>query len=251
MGFYVPPRSAGPKTHLPVGILLDTSVSIRSIQDVVNRCVCDLKQQMQKELMLRGIVELCVVHYSSGYKRVLDFTPLEQVQEEELCIRECSGITDTGKALRYILRHIRDQIADWKQKGEKVYPAVVFLLSDGMQDPGFDADADTVQIFERNYQAASEQVRMMEAGKKLILVTGWIIPERLRTGDRDEYERAKARVHSLTSFPDRVIEITDARDLTADIQQFFDLVHQVTNAIFEGTPVDVSINQVLGMGLSN
>ena len=99
MAFAVPPRMNGPKTHLPVAIVIDTSASTKDIRELMNQCARKLVNSLKRELAFQKVVELLVVLYNSDYTNIVDFKPLESVRESDLDITESKGFTEKGRAL--------------------------------------------------------------------------------------------------------------------------------------------------------
>lgn len=231
MAFIVPPRKNGPKAHLPVAIALDRSYSTETIRPLLNHCAEKLISSLKEDMFLRNIVELLVVQFSSDYETVVDFAPLETVRGNELDILKSGGSTATGDALLYILQRLDEKKIEWRLSGEKYYQPLLFLLTDGYPDAGLGAPDTVVEHVRQTYEAAAEQIREREANQKIVFIAAGI-------QQKNGYHANIEKLQELTSYPDRVLCVTDDVGGIHGIERFYDLIYQSTNAMYEGTPIE-------------
>ena len=236
MKFKVPPREKGPKTHLPVALVIDTSASTEDIRELLNQCSCQLIRSLKRELTFQRIVELLVIFFNSDYQDVLYFKPLEMVDEHELDIVESKGFTATGRALIHALDCIDRKKMEWKQKGEKYYQPLLFLLTDGYPDAGVGAPSKVVEKIEEWYALAAQQIKGKEEKDKIVFIAAGI---QQKNGCNANMEKLK----ELSSHPERILRVTDQAGSMNSIEKFYQLIYESTNATFANTPVDDVIGQ--------
>lgn len=237
MAFVVPPRMKGPKTHLPVAIVIDTSASTKDIRELMNQCARKLVNSLKHELAFQKVVELLVVFYNSDYTNVVDFIPLESVREKDLDIAESKGFTETGRALLYSLQRLDEKKMEWKQKGEKYYQPLLFLLTDGYPDAGIGAPKSVVERVEETYALAARQIIEKEKNEKIIFIAAGIQQE---NGDSANMEKLK----ELSGHPERILCVKEVVGSVNSIEKFYNLIYESTNAMFTNTPVEEVIEQV-------
>lgn len=239
MAFVVPPRSWGPKTHLPVAFIIDTSASTNDIRDLLNTCARELLCSMKAQAVFKNIVELLVIFYNSDYQNIVDFKPLGFVGEHDLDIHESRGFTETGRALLYALDCLDNKKAEWRAKGEKYYQPLLFLLTDGYPDAGIDAPMKVVQHVEYTYAQAASKIKEREKTDKIVFVAAGI---QQKNGCSANIEKLK----QLTSHPERIFCVSDVTGSVHRIEGFYHLIYESTNAVFNNTPVGEVINQFRG-----
>ncbi len=241
MAFAVPPRMNGPKTHLPVAIVIDTSASTKDIRELMNQCARKLVNSLKRELAFQKVVELLVVLYNSDYTNIVDFKPLESVRESDLDIPESKGFTETGRALLYSLQRLDEKKMEWKQKREKYYQPLLFLLTDGYPDAGRGAPKSVEERVEETYALAAKQIKEKEKKEKIIFVAAGIQQE---NGDRANMEKLR----ELSSHSERILCVKDVVGSVNSIEKFYNLIYESTNALFSNTPVEEVIEQVWNLG---
>lgn len=231
MGFCVSPREHRLKSHLPVAIVIDRSGSTGDIRGILNKYSGELIQSLKGSLFLKNIVELLVIQYSSDYKTVVDFKPLEQVGDHDLDIPSSHGFTATGRALLHALQRLDEKKTEWKLEGEKYYQPLLFLLTDGYPDAGRNAPPEVAAAVQQTYAEAAQQIRRRELDQKLTFIGVGI-------EQKNGIKADLGRLRELSNYPDRVLCVKDLENGTSGVEQFFDLVYQSTNAVFEDTPID-------------
>ena len=238
MAFQINPRASGPKTHLPVCIVIDRSESTSDIRDLLNQGAQSLIRSMKRELTLRGIVELLVIQFSKETEVTVSFKPLEQVREHDLDIGKSEGFTATGQALLTALDLLDQKKMEWKQsKAEKYFQPLLFLLTDGYPDAGIGAPPEVEREIAETYAQAAQEIRERERAKKLVFVAAGIQQQNGARANLEELRR-------LTCFPDHVLRASDFSDGSQNISQFYQLIHESTKAMYTGTPIDDVINQL-------
>lgn len=236
MKFKVPSREKGPKTHLPVALVIDTSASTDDIRELLNRCSFQLIQSLKRELVFKRIVELLVIFFNSDYQDVLYFKPLEMVDEHELDIVESRGFTATGRAILHALECLDKKEMEWKQKGEKYYQPLFFLLTDGYPDAGVGAPPTVVEKIEETYALAAQQIKEKEEKDKIIFIAAGI-------QQKNGCNANMGKLKELSSHPERILRVTDQLDSLNSIEKFYQLIYKSTNAAIANTPVDEVIGQ--------
>lgn len=231
MSIKVSPRSAGPKVHLPVAIVIDRSESTGDIQSLLNQCAQKLIRNMKGHLLLNNVVDLLVVFYNHEYETAVDFLPLSQVGEHDLDIHDCWGTTATGTALLYALQRLDEKKAEWHMDGEEYRQPMLFLLTDGYPSPGYTARKEYHQLFEDQYARAADQIRSRELENKLVFMAAGI---QQSNGECADMEKLK----QLTNYPDHILRVSDVVGEFDHVERFYDLIYLSTNAMFENTPID-------------
>lgn len=241
MAFYIPPREAGPKTHLPVCIVIDKSESTEDIRDLLNQGAQSLIRSMKEELTFRGIVELLVVQFSSETEITVDFKPLEQIGEHDLDIGRSEGFTATGRALLTALDRLDQRKMEWKRQGEEYFQPLLFLLTDGYPDAGIGAPDEVVQDIKETYEIAAREIRDREDGKKLVFIAAGL-------QQQNGYQANMEELRRLSAFPDRVLQISDFEGNSQKIKEFYQLIHRATDALLTDTPIQDVLSQFWDTG---
>lgn len=231
MGFVVPPREQGAKMHLPVAIVIDRSESTEDIRQLLNQCARKLLRSLKEDPFLGNLVELLVVHYSHDYDPVVDFRVLRHIGQHDLDIHRSEGPTNTGGALLYALQRLGEKKMEWKLAGEKYFQPLLFLLTDGYPDAGLGAPADFEKRVSESYEMAAEQIRELEQQSKLVFVAAGIQQE-------NGYSANMNKLRQLSLYPERIMHITDAAEGVGNLEQFYNLILDATNAVSQGTPID-------------
>lgn len=236
MNFVVPSRGDGPRSHLPIGIVIDKSTSTQDIKELLNKCIVNLVNNMKKEITFRNTVDLLVIHYSSEHEVIADFEMLDRVNPDALVIKQSKGFTHTGGALLYALQRLDEKKIEWKNLAEKYYQPLMFLLTDGYPDAGIDAPANVKKFVADAYTIAANEIKSREKEEKLVFIAAGI---EQRNGECADMKK----LSELSIHPDRIIHVKEASHLN-EIEQFFNLIYESTNATFSNTPVDDVINQI-------
>nr|WP_288732084.1 VWA domain-containing protein [uncultured Anaerobutyricum sp.] len=236
MNFVIPSRGDGPRSHLPIAIVIDKSESTKDIRELLNRCIINLVNDMKSETTFKNTVDLFVVHYSSECETVLDFEMLENVNPIELIITKSKGFTYTGGALLYALQRLDEKKIEWKFRAEKYYQPMMFLLTDGYPDAGIDAPPNVAKHVEDTYVAAASEIKKREEEEKLVFIAAGIEQQNGVKADMK-------RLSELSIHPERILHVKEANHLN-EIERFFELIYESTNATFSNTPVDEVIDQI-------
>lgn len=238
MRYVVAPRGQGPRAHLPVAIVIDCSESTEDIRRLLNKSAQKLLQNLKDDPFLRDIVELLVIHYSRNYEVVVDFQPLEQIESRNLDILRSEGPTNTGSALLYALQRLNERKVQWKLAGEKYSQPLLFLLTDGYPDAGIGAPPVFEKQVMESYKAAGEQIRTMEQDGKLVFIAAGI-------QQKNGYRANMDKLRELSGCPDRILRIVDSQTDICNLEQFYNLIFQSTNAMFQDTPIDEVIDDFI------
>lgn len=237
MAFVVPKRKNGPKAHLPVAILIDKSGSAEDIRTLLNKCTEKLIRTMQQEVAFHGIVELYVAFYSSNYVVACDFEPLEKITPEQISISKCEGYTETGRALLEVLQRLDEKKIQWKRNAERYFQPLLFLLTDGYPDAGKGAPLEVKKRIDRDYHMAAQQIKLRESAEKIVFIAAGVEQANGICADM-------TKLRELTIHPERIIQVNNTKSL-GEVERFFNLIYESTNATFNNTPLDVIISEVL------
>lgn len=230
MAFYVADENEVIQSHLPVAIVIDRSKSTRTIRKLINECSQQLIQSMKGSLILRDIVELLVIHYSSDCEIKVNFVPLAQVGVHDLDIQNCDGFTATGMALKQALARMDQKKVEWKVKSEPYYQPLLFLLTDGVPEAGRGAPPEAVQAVERTYAEAAREIRMREAEEKLVFIAAGIQQDNGERADMD-------RLRELSNHPERILSVSETNNEMINMDRFYNLIYKATNAVQQKTPI--------------
>lgn len=236
MKFNVPSRGNGPRSHLPVAIVIDKSTSTQDIRELLNSCIIKLLNNMKNEATLRNTVDLLVIHYSSDIEVILDFERMEKADPEKLMIRESKGFTHTGGALLNALHRLDEKKAEWKYRVEKYYQPMMFLLTDGYPDAGIGAPEEVVRVVKESYNVAAAEIKKREKEEKLVFIAAGI--EQVNGEKADMKTLSELSIH-----PERILRVREDARIN-EIDRFFQLIYESTNATFSNTPVDDVINEI-------
>lgn len=208
-----------PLERTPLVLIIDISWSMEAIRTILNEAITELLKQMKENKLLRGSIDLLVIHFNGESKVVVDFTPLEDVKVSDITIKECSGCTDTGTAISTALDmayEYRDKLYDETDGYITPNQPLVFLLTDGIPDAGKKRKTDTdkeyqeaVDAVNQAYKQATEYIKEKEKNKKIVFIAAGIN----HNGGVDHNSGreipgsnvSRDRLKELTNFPDRVI----------------------------------------------
>lgn len=236
MNFIVPSRDSGARSHLPIAIVIDKSTSTNDIKDLLNNCIVNLVNNMKKETIFCNTIDLLVIHYSSEHEVIADFETLDKVDPDSLVIKKSHGFTHTGGALLYALQRLDEKKLEWRNLAEKYYQPLIFLLTDGYPDAGIGASPNVEKIVADSYAMAANEIKNREKEGKLVFIAAGIEQQNGECADME-------KLSELSIYPDRIIQVKKA-DNFKEIEQFFSLIYESTNATFSNTPVDDVINQI-------
>lgn len=231
-----------PQEHLPVALVIDKSFSMGLIQETLNQCIRQLIERMKQDPIFRNVVDLLVIHYNREADVKADFLPLLQVDAGRLEIWNCSGNTDTGKALLYALDRLEQRQKKWDADDQHHYQPLCVLLTDGYPDAGLHASEDYRRSVEADYAEAARRIRRLEQDKKLTFIAAGIQQKDVRfRADMD-------RLWELTNYPNRAVPISEELAELKHFDEFFVLVEKTTSAMFEGTPPELIDQEFWGIG---
>lgn len=208
-----------PLERTPLVLIIDISYSMEAIRTILNEAITELLKQMKEYEMLRGTIDLLVIHFNRDPEVVIDFTPLEEVKASDITINKCYGCTDTGKAISKALDmayKYRDMIYEETDGYITPNQPLVFLLTDGIPDAGKKRKEDTDKEYQeavdgvnQAYAQAAEYIKRKERMEKIVFIAAGINHK----GGFDhngikvipESNVSKDKLKELTNFPDRVI----------------------------------------------
>ncbi|MBQ9521069.1 MAG: VWA domain-containing protein [Oscillospiraceae bacterium] len=241
--FRVATKDKRPKSHLPVAILIDKSLSTGNIRGIMETCARELLQRLKAELTFKGIVEVLIVFFSDTYQEA-DFTPLDNIDPAKFVVPESEGTTNTGKALLYALGQFKERKIVWQQAGEDYFQPLMFLLTDGkptageLQNPKYaEAHAKAEKEVKEAYAEAAREIRAWEDGRKLIFIAAGVQRRDGESADMDS-------LHELSEHDDHIFSVTDGEGLDG-VQRFFNEIYTMTQLVYKRTPLSELLKDAL------
>lgn len=231
-----------PKEHLPVALVIDTSMSTTRIRGLMQKCILHLVNNFREDLIMGSMVELLVVYYNDNYETAADFVPLSKISPDTLKFPPSQGCTNTGAALLHALERLDEKKQEWKKNRERYHQPLCFLLTDGYPDAGLHATAEEKLRVEQQYKAAARAIRQREQEKKLVFFAAGIQQR------ESQHSASIKRLRELTQYPNRVIPVSNDLADTVRFEDFFSLIEYSTNAIFECTPIDAVLEDMWAIG---
>ncbi len=241
MAVVVPSRDHSATTLAPVALIIDRSSSTEDIREIINLSTKKLIQQLKDEMVLKGAVRLLVVTYGKTFETLVDFKPLEEVSENDLMIAQSHGATDTGKALLYTMNRLDEMKGVWKSEGKDYFQPIVFLLTDGYPDAGVGATQEEINLVEESYQSAANMIKQKESAnrserQKIVFVAAGL---QRKNGASANMEKLR----QLTSYPDRILCVSEDCQGMQNIDSFFILLKKTT--INQGTDIQDIMGDIL------
>lgn len=138
--------------HMALVLLLDTSYSmsdgdlIGRLNDGVNR----FKAEVCKDDQTRDILDVAIIEFSSSYKVVQEFVPVEYMDHINL---QVNGATEMSAPIREALRMVDERSRFYRRSGSEPYKPWVLLMTDG-------APTDDIT-------AVAQEIKSMEAAGKV------------------------------------------------------------------------------------
>lgn len=228
--------------HRPVAILIDKSKSTTYIRAGLNRYANEAMRRMKENTEYRNVTEILAIQFDTEPQVTAEFTRLDQTPSNALTITESKGCTDTGKALLLALELLDRKKEACREDGETYYQPVCFLLTDGNPDPGRDAPEHAVRDYERRYAEAAAQIRQREQENKLTFIAAGLNVPNEKNPNMD-------KLRELSTHPERIVELDASDGNLKDIEKFFEVVVNATNARPDRTPIDELVDNSLGRGI--
>lgn len=230
-------------SYLPVGILIDTCASVYGQEQMINRWIKTLLQQMCQDSHAGQMIRLLAVHYNHSIHPVAEFLPLEQIKDQDLVIGDAFGTTDIGGALLYVLRRIREQTIQWADRGAKVFCPVVIAVCSEYPAPAFDASERDLQLFWGRYRLATKQLRKLDA-KQQVLFAVALINDGIPIGASDRCCRI---MQYLTQGGTQLFRIGSVGESDIPLGKMLFLAQASPCSAPRSTPWETALEQVLGL----
>jgi uncharacterized protein YegL len=114
---------------LPVYIVIDTSLSMRPVEDLLNQSIETLYDELIVSPRISEFVYLSIISYNSDAEVVMQMADLHSLSA--LPELECGGVTNFSKLLRLLRERIDEDVPLLSDQGREVLRPVAFLLTDG------------------------------------------------------------------------------------------------------------------------
>jgi len=114
---------------LPVYILIDTSASMGPVEDLLNRSIETLYDELMTSPQICDFAFISILSYNTTVELVMQMTGIEAVTH--LPQLKCGGVTNFGEAIRFLRARIDDDVPFLRDLDREVLRPVVFLLTDG------------------------------------------------------------------------------------------------------------------------
>jgi uncharacterized protein YegL len=115
---------------LPVYIVIDTSQSMSSFEDVLNDTIESLYDDLITSPRISDFAHVSILSYNTDAEVVLQMTDVQSMSA--LPQLQCGGVTNFVKALRLLRERIEADVPQLNSAGREVLRPVAFLLTDGM-----------------------------------------------------------------------------------------------------------------------
>lgn len=183
-GFEASEFAENPEPRVPCVLLLDTSGSMAEVVanaghdtgqtvqqdgqtyrvvsggttriDNLNEALIAFKHDLASDTLASKRAEIAIVTFGGIVSTIQDFVTAEKFQPPHL---HASGNTPMGQAIMQGLDMVAQRKATYRSNGVSYYRPWVFLITDGMPDPG------------DPWQAAAAQVKQGEASKSFAFFT--------------------------------------------------------------------------------
>ena len=148
------PRSNKVKC-LPTYIVIDTSSSMKPVQDTLNETVESLYDELILSPRISDFAHVSIITFSTDAHVVLGMTDIQQLSA--LPMLECGGVTNFSRAFQVVRDCIGSDVDQLHAAGREVLRPVVFVLTDGQptDDQGYATQqwrADYAQLVDRNWR---------------------------------------------------------------------------------------------------
>jgi uncharacterized protein YegL len=114
---------------LPTYILIDTSSSMKPVEDILNDTIEYLYDELTMAPAIAEFVRLSLVTFNTDAHVVLAMTDIQDVQA--LPQLECWGVTNFTRAFQVVRQRIDEDVTALNDMGRKILRPVVFVLTDG------------------------------------------------------------------------------------------------------------------------
>jgi uncharacterized protein YegL len=132
---------------LPVYIMIDTSMSMRPFESILNDSLEAIYDELITSPRLSDFTAVSILSYNTEAEVVLKMTNSRSLAE--LPVLSCRGVTNLGKALRLLRSQIEEDIPRLSRVGRAVLRPVTFLLTDGL--PTDDWKSDFAPLVDKSY----------------------------------------------------------------------------------------------------
>jgi uncharacterized protein YegL len=114
--------------HLPCVILLDTSLSMESVQNQLRDGLEALGKAIKEDALAVGRVEFCIITFDDNARILTPFTSAYDFTVPDF---DCGGMTATHDAIDLALSEIEARKKQYKNSNTNYYRPWIYLLTDG------------------------------------------------------------------------------------------------------------------------
>jgi len=114
---------------LPVYIVIDTSKSMKKVEDVLNKSIETLYDELIMSPRISEFAYVSILSYNTDAEVVLQMTDLRAMNA--LPELECAGVTNFSSVLQLLRERIDEDVPLLRANGKEVLRPVVFLMTDG------------------------------------------------------------------------------------------------------------------------
>jgi uncharacterized protein YegL len=114
-------------TCLPVYVVIDTSLSMKPFEDVLNESIETLYDELITSPRISDFAHISILSYNTDAEVVLHMTDLQSL--EALPQFECGGVSNFSKAIDLVRQLIDEDVPRLRSAGREVLRPIVFLLT--------------------------------------------------------------------------------------------------------------------------
>lgn len=127
---------------MPMYLVIDTSGSMRDVEDLLNQVAAELKQLAADEPDVADVAHISIIVFNSSAHVLLSLSDIREAQVPRITT---GGGTCYGAAWRVLKDAIDADFARYKAAGAQLFRPLAWFLSDGL--PQDDAEREFVQLF--------------------------------------------------------------------------------------------------------
>ena len=132
---------------LPTYILLDTSSSMRPVEDMLNETLEKLYDELIMSPRIADFAYVSLISFNTSAHVVLEMTDIQNITA--LPQLTCGGVTNFGEAFRLLRSRIEQDVPMLDAAGRAVLRPVAFVLTDGQPT---DAEGRITQEWRTEYR---------------------------------------------------------------------------------------------------
>lgn len=234
--------------QIQVGVLVDCSGSTEDVNEDIQHELHRMVDAMQRNVILKGVVQLLVMTYNHNCGEPLVNKPLEKVTQADIRLPKPAGATDTGAAVARMLQLMDQQKAAWRESGVPYFQPIMFLFTDGFPsagniagEPASDRKARQNSV-ESNYRAAASSIQTRLGERKLLFAAGGFQRENGVSADMDKLSELTGGKYVY-----RIVNGgTGAGSDGINLDDFFNALVTMTCSTVQGSSIDTLDDLMLG-----